>query len=104
MNRFNALLSSPPIPVREMLGEKEALATPIWALAATMVSSAQDRESFQRAYKRGVAIDLGLVRRSNRGFRGIQLVSGTASARPVCASRFRVGCRARGAGSRPSRR
>src|SRR2546426_12305436 len=40
MNRFNALLSKPPAPVSEMLGKKEALATPIWALAATMISSA----------------------------------------------------------------
>src|SRR5580658_5598552 len=40
MNWCKALLSSPPSPVSDRLGKKEALATPICALAATTFSSA----------------------------------------------------------------
>jgi len=53
---------------------------------------------FRGRNKRVVAIDLRLVRSSNRDFQGTLLVSGLLPARPVCASRFRVGCRAPEAG------
>jgi len=40
MKPIQCVAFSPPVPVREMLGKNEALATPICALAATMISSA----------------------------------------------------------------
>jgi len=44
-----ALLSSPPVPVRARLGKKEAFATPIRALAAIMLASASRTSGRRRS-------------------------------------------------------